>query len=325
MNWGQLLLAGPDPPLGLKRLPQASKARVLVRKFIEEHPDLPLVQYALSKGEPGELVPNFADAAQRTSLSVSFFFLNELVQRANAVRGTDAPAAIDLAILGSGQEFGSRLENKLASGLRELVTGAKLPFLVASKGSADPAHTRPSFAITDYWPYTSAPTAAEDTTAREAYRRLGRGHLIQPDVLIWRPVMKPFAHVQDGHVITTGYEVRHLIACISGKATIRSDRSQSSRYEGSTISRWRRARAPYFAVVTAEPDPSRLGSLAWGLGEIDAVYHIDIASLFSAVHRTESEIGGTPAATRELGALIEHARLRDLSLLFDDIFGEFVS
>ena len=117
-----------------------------------------------------------------------------------------------------------------------------------------------------------------------------------------------------------------LFACISGKATIRSDRSQSSRYEGLVVSRWRRARAPHFVVVTAEPLPSRLGSLAWGLGEIDCIYHVDLPGLFSAIRRAEDE---TPRArsrqpSDELRELIEQARIRDLSELFDDLFGQFL-
>ena len=126
---------------------------------------------------------------------------------------------------------------------------------------------------------------------------------------------------------TESYGINQLFACISGKATIRSDRSQSSRYEGSTVSRWRRGRAPHFAVVTAEPSPARLGSLAWGLGEIDCVYHVSVSALYAALLHVEQDakLRGSSKedfASAELRDLIEHARVRDLSLLYDDLFSE---
>lgn len=67
---------------------------------------------------------------------------------------------------------------------------------------------------------------------------------------------------------------RLLHAAVSSKLTIRSDRVQNIRYEFGTLVRTRKGRLPHLVVVTAEPLPSRLLSIARGTGEIDAVYHL---------------------------------------------------
>jgi hypothetical protein len=205
--------------------------------------------------------------------------------------------------------------------LKTLMADNSITFEAASKKSALTSSSRVSFELTRYWPYISPPHAADDPDADKLYRILGRGHLIQSDILIWRESQKSFSKVENGSVVANPTPVRELFACISGKATIRSDRSQSSRYEGSTIGRWRRGRAPHIVVVTAEPVPSRLGSLAWGLGDLDCVYHLSLRALYEAVIRAEAETGSTDGE-EELRQLIEYARLRDVSDLFDDLFGD---
>ncbi|HEY3718393.1 MAG TPA: NgoMIV family type II restriction endonuclease [Jatrophihabitantaceae bacterium] len=67
---------------------------------------------------------------------------------------------------------------------------------------------------------------------------------------------------------------RFLHAAVSSKLTLRSDRAQNIRYEFGTLVANRRGRLPHLVVVTAEPLPSRLVSLARGTGAIDAVYHL---------------------------------------------------
>src|SRR5690242_17105219 len=153
----------------------------------------------------------------------------------------------------------------------------------------------------------SPPGSADDPEAERLFKILGRGHLIQSDILIWRDAKRTFSKIAGGAVVSTALPVKELFACISGKATIRSDRSQSSRYEGATISRWRRARAPHIVVVTAEPVPSRLGSLAWGLGDLDCVYHLSLSALYDAVVAAEVETGRSDEGEKELRDLIEHA------------------
>lgn len=66
-----------------------------------------------------------------------------------------------------------------------------------------------------------------------------------------------------------GDELDYLIAGVD-----RSDRAQNIRVEFGTLVRNRRGRLPHLVVVTAEPLPSRIISIARGTGEIDAVYHL---------------------------------------------------
>lgn len=316
IDWTKHLLADPAPALGWKKLLKPSKTAT---DFLAAHADLAISREALQHGNPGSYVPIVADQGNPVSLRGSFYFLDELLARTPG-------ASTGLDVIGSGQQFGTRLENKIASGLRTMVASHRLSLEVASKGS----HTASaSFQLTEYWPFASPPTNTEGPDVEELYRRLGRGHLIQPDIVVWRSVVKPFVRVAGQSALIETHSVKQLIACISGKGTIRSDRSQSSRYEGSTISRWRRARPPHFVVVTAEPEPARLGSLAWGLGEIDCVYHVNLPALYTALTRVEADAAGKgtkkkESPSSELRALIDNARIRDLSMLFGDLFGEML-
>lgn len=95
-------------------------------------------------------------------------------------------------------------------------------------------------------------------------------------------------------------------ASVSCKWTIRSDRSQNARTEGLNLIRNRKGKAPHIVVVTGEPLPSRIASLAFGTGDIDCVYHFALPELRSAAadHQTERELFDT---------LVHGSRLRDIS------------
>ena len=313
MNWTEYILRGDRSPLGFKRL---SKRSPRVQEFLGNHADLRVTAEAKSHGRPGQFVPSMADTGNRLSVYISFFFMDAMLSQVPDGK---------IGIVGSGQSFGTTLEGRIASGLRKLVEEHHLPFRVSAKGDP-PEGARVSFKLTDYWPYFSPPSRVGEPGEQQMYRALGRGHLIQPDVIVWREREITFARVQDGDVESFTYSAPQLFACVSGKATIRSDRSQSSRYEGNALVRWRRGRPPHIVVVTAEPFPSRLGSLAWGLGDLDCVYHVNVPALYQAVVRAEKECGRASAKTAgssdELRDLIEHARLKDLSQLFEDLFAE---
>ena len=160
INWPQYLLTKPAPALGWKKLARRSAGAV---EFLTAHPDLLVTKEAEQQGELGWYVPNFADQAGRVSLNASFYFLDELLSQApdaslevlkpekDAARVGTASEEATVGLLGSGQEFGSKLENKIAAGLREQIDADHLPFGVSSKGSK--ASSTPSFRLTDYWPY----------------------------------------------------------------------------------------------------------------------------------------------------------------------------
>jgi hypothetical protein len=99
-----------------------------------------------------------------------------------------------------------------------------------------------------------------------------------------------------------------LHACISCKWTMRSDRAQNSRAEALRLIRSRKGRTPHIVVVTAEPLPSRLASIALGTGDIDCVYHIALPELMRSVkHFGESE------ARSIMSLMIKGRRLKDIS------------
>jgi hypothetical protein len=104
-----------------------------------------------------------------------------------------------------------------------------------------------------------------------------------------------------------------LHASISCKWTLRSDRSQNARTEGLNLIRNRKGHAPHIAVVTGEPIPSRIASLALGTGDIDCVYHFALHELMQALKETSDE-----TAIEAMEMMTEGRRLRDISdLPFD--------
>jgi hypothetical protein len=143
--------------------------------------------------------------------------------------------------------------------------------------------------------------------------------LIKPDITIIRhPTEDATINTQsefvDEHVAiysplrSANRSLPSLHASISCKWTIRSDRAQNSRSEALNLIRNRKGRLPHIAVVTAEPTPNRLASLALGTGDIDCVYHFALPELREALveqHREES--------LELLDMMIDGKRLRDIS------------
>ena len=70
----------------------------------------------------------------------------------------------------------------------------------------------------------------------------------------------------------------------------------------------RKGRAPHIVVVTAEPTPSRLASLALGTGDLDMVYHFALPELVEGVQRC-----GNDEAESMLDILLDGKRLRDIA------------
>lgn len=75
----------------------------------------------------------------------------------------------------------------------------------------------------------------------------------------------------------------------------------------------RKGNTPHIAIVTAEPLPNRIASLALGTGDLDCVYHMALNELQQAVVAINDE-----TLTDMLNLLVEGKRLRDISdLPFD--------
>lgn len=163
--------------------------------------------------------------------------------------------------------------------------------------------------------YLSALTAENAQLAAA----LGNDYLVAPDVVIYRDLY------EDGEINGEQYIVDDKIskmadirksnggrpllhASISAKYTMRSDRAQNSRTEALNLIRNRKGHLPHIVVVTAEPMPNRLASLALGTGDIDCVYHFALYELVRAV----KEVGSEDAA-ETLETLVQGKRLKDIS------------
>lgn len=147
---------------------------------------------------------------------------------------------------------------------------------------------------------------------------LGSDYLIKPDVLVARqtiPDEQINAHktfVDDSVAKKTPIRRSNsdklvLHATISCKFTLRSDRAQNARTEALNLMKNRKGRVPHISVITAEPTPGRLASLAFGTGEIDCVYHFALDELVKAVAEDKKIDDGT------LSAMIDGNRLRDIA------------
>ena len=152
-------------------------------------------------------------------------------------------------------------------------------------------------------------------------------YVVKPDIIIARTPITDSEINQDQTVVgpqslpkltplrASNFEVSQQIlhASISCKLTLRSDRSQNARTEGLNLIRNRKGHTPHIAVVTAEPMPTRISSLALGTGDIDCVYHFALPELIVAVQATQNE-----AVLESLMIMVEGKRLRDIiDLPFD--------
>lgn len=163
--------------------------------------------------------------------------------------------------------------------------------------------------------YLSALTAENAQLAAA----LGNDYLVAPDVVIYRDLY------EDDEINATQYMIDDSIsrmadirksnggkpllhASVSAKYTMRSDRAQNSRTEALNLIRNRKGHLPHIVVVTAEPMPNRLASLALGTGDIDCVYHFALYELIRAVKEVGSE-----DAIEILETLVQGKRLKDIS------------
>ncbi len=163
--------------------------------------------------------------------------------------------------------------------------------------------------------YLSALTAENAQLAAA----LGNDYLVAPDVVIYRELYED-KEINSVHYIVDDSvgkmaDIRKsnggkplLHASVSAKFTMRSDRAQNSRTEALNLIRNRKGHLPHIVVVTAEPMPNRLASLALGTGDIDCVYHFALYELIRAVREVGSE-----DAVETLGTLVQGKRLKDIS------------
>ena len=179
---------------------------------------------------------------------------------------------------------------------------------------------RPGMAISAFEQYAhleDLKQAASDN--RKLAAILESDYTIKPDIIVTRqPEPDERINEYDAFVVPgvarfsplrrKNSELEILHASVSCKWTIRSDRTQNSRAEALNLLRNRKGRAPHIAVVTAEPLPSRVKSIAIGTGDIDCTYHVALHELQDVVsdHRWGD-------AREMLAIMVEGKRLRDIS------------
>lgn len=148
---------------------------------------------------------------------------------------------------------------------------------------------------------------------------LGNAYVIAPDVVVVRkPVSDDLINeastlvdetvARSAAIRQVNQELGILHAVISCKWTLRSDRAQNARSEALNLIRNRKGRLPHIAVVTAEPSPSRLASLALGTGDVDCLYHFALPELIEAV-----ELSSNDEAFTLIETMVTGKRLRDIA------------
>jgi hypothetical protein len=216
------------------------------------------------------------------------------------------------------QSLGSRFEKQCLAFVQE--TFPRLKHLRPGSWVVTTPSGKFKRGITDTEQYAHLATLADACVKQPALAAiLGQDYLIKPDIIILRETeddqsINAIERLVDNATTNLaslrrsngGKSIFH--ASISCKFTMRSDRAQNSRSEALNLIRNRKGRAPHIVVVTAEPLPSRLASLALGTGDLDFVYHIALPELRSAVKKR-----GSSDSRECLDIMIDGKRLRDIS------------
>ena len=216
------------------------------------------------------------------------------------------------------QTAGSQIENACAAFVK--ATFLQLGHLRPGAWDVHQVGGRNRLEIAKYEQY--AHLVALDRAAKsdpELAAALGSDYTITPDIVVARgtedddAINAPARLLDDSVTTLASLRQRNgglalLHASISCKWTIRSDRAQNARSEALNLVRNRKGRLPHVMVVTAEPLPSRLASIALGTGDIDCVYHFALYELQAAV-----EALGLDDAAETLAVMVDGKRLKDIS------------
>lgn len=249
-------------------------------------------------------VPSNADKDNNTSVAIA----QGIAQRLKAETGLRAPGQT------SGNQFEEAVANFLTATfvhLKRLRPGDWEIRQVGSRGRDEIAR------YAQYAHLVALQAAAASNPQLAA--ALGNDYTISPDVVVIRKLENDTSINADGPVVDDQTARRAdlregagksplLHASISTKWTLRSDRAQNARSEALNLMRNRKGRQPHIVVVTGEPTPSRLSSLALGTGDIDCVYHFALDELIQSV----ADIRNSEAIDM-LGIMVEGKRLKDIS------------
>lgn len=267
-----------------------------------------LLRGVLTTNDKG--VPSNADKDSKLSVKIAFNIATQL----------ESETGERLA----GQTSGSEFESINAEYVRD--TFLKMNHIRPGEWEIKKISSRNRLTIASFEQYGHL--NALDAAAKanpELAAALGSDYTISPDVIIIRHLLEDSKINAPGPIVDESVSRRAAIrkanggkpllhASISSKWTIRSDRSQNSRAEALNLIRNRKGHLPHIVVVTGEPLPSRLASIALGTGDIDCVYHFALDELIKAVQ----EAGGEDAIDL-LEIMVAGKRLKDISDLSLDL------
>ena len=252
-----------------------------------------------------ENVPSNADKDNSASLHIAQKLAESLGMNR---RGKRLPA----------QSLGIRFEASTSAFIRE--SFMLLSHLRPGDWEVRHINGRNRLEIAGYEQYAHLKDLDEATKGNPALKAImGSDYTITPDIVVLRE-QEEDARINAQEIIVDEYVARRaslrkvngglplLHASISCKWTIRSDRSQNSRSEALNLVRNRKGHLPHIVVVTAEPTPSRLASIALGTGDIDCVYHYALPELEAAI----DALGLTDSAEL-LKIMVDGKRLKDIS------------
>lgn len=153
---------------------------------------------------------------------------------------------------------------------------------------------------------------------------LGGDYLITPDIVVSRrpltdeeinaamPLVAPDDTCARRTALRQGNvkgDPSILHASISMKWSMRSDRAQNARTEALNLIRNRKGATPRIVVVTFEPLPGRIASIAMGTGDVDCTYHAALDELLAAAKKADK----SGAQLELLQTLTNGQRLRDIT------------
>lgn len=255
-------------------------------------------------------VPSNADKSSKLSVSIALGIANRLMAETH-----------DKSV---GQTSGAKFEQLnmefLSNTFPKLQNLRPGTWHITKLGNRNSMKTS-SFAQYEHLDYLNRLTAYD----RKLAASMGNDYMVAPDVVVYRDTVSDEdineAQVFVDDTVCTMADLRKkngglpiLHASVSAKWTMRSDRAQNSRTEALNLIRNRKGNLPHIVVVTGEPMPARIASLALGTGDIDCVYHFALYELVDAV----KEIGAEDALEM-LNVLIEGKRLKDISDLPMDL------
>lgn len=253
------------------------------------------------KGLPNEF-PSNADGDSATSIAIAQAIFNQIQSKAK------------LGGRLAGQISGSKFEQITRAFVEE--TFSTLKALRPGRWDFNPER-RAIFRFEQYAHLAELSQVAEKNP--EIAVLLGSDYVIAPDVVIVREpetddvINAERMLVDDTVALRSGMRRKNnglplLHASISCKWTLRSDRAQNARSEALNLIRNRKGRIPHIAVVTGEPLPSRLASIALGTGDIDCVYHFALPELIASVEKL-----GIEDSAHLVRIMVEGRRLKDIT------------